>query len=129
MKYFKTFVFLLFLLLGFDNCVPDENDVGHADNNFYKKTSEKFYSPDKRCYATIVEHGLDSTEANTQVLLTFDRTGAGIYFVYGIHKDLKVNWADNSTIIIETKEEYKSSQKSSEVKSFSDKIKINYIYK
>lgn len=128
MKYFKIFAFS-FSLLVFDNCVPDENDVGHADGNFYKKTSDKFYSPDKRCYATIVEHGLDSTEANTQILLTFAKTGAGVYGVKGIHKDLEVFWKDNSTLVVETKADYQSLQKWPQIQSFDDIVKVEYITK
>lgn len=65
--------------------------------------------------------------------MTFEKTpaktGAGIYSVQGIHKDIKVSWADNSTLVIETKKEYVSRQKLEQVQSFDDRIKINYIDK
>lgn len=127
MKYFKISLFLFVTSLFLDSCFPDNTDIRIANDNFYKKTSAKFYSPDKRCFVTIVEHGLDSTVANTQVLITFDKTGAGIYTVKGIHKSLKVKWDDNSTITIETDKDNKSLQRLTQVQSFSDIIKINYI--
>ena len=104
-----------------------EEHQNNPSGDFYKNTSEKFYSPDKRCYATIVEHGLDSTEANTQVLLTFDKTGAGVYTVKGIHKNLKVSWKNNSTLVIETKKDFRSLTKWPQIQSFDDIIKVEYI--
>lgn len=129
MKYFKTSIKLFVLLFLVDSCIPDNSNIGIAEDTFYEKISEKFYSPDKRYFVTIVEHGLDSTEANTQVLMTFEKTGAGIYTIKGIHKELKITWTDNSTLSIETKKEYVSMQKLNNVQSFDDQIKINYIAK
>ncbi len=121
----RTLIIISFLVL-LTNCVQDNNDNGNINQDFYSKTLAKVYSPDKRFFATIVEHGLDTTVANTQIIITFDKTGAGIYTVKGIHKDLKVIWLDNATITIETKKEYNSLQKLTQVQSFDDNIKINY---
>lgn len=133
MKYLRTFGFLLMLVVFFDNCVPDENDVGIVAEDPTTRKSEKFYSPDKRCYVTIYEVVFDSTETKTHLVMTFEKTsvktGAGIYSVQGIHKDIKVSWADNSTLVIETKKEYVSRQKLDHVQSFDDEININYTYK
>ncbi|MBL7893741.1 MAG: hypothetical protein JNK50_00505 [Bacteroidia bacterium] len=129
MRHIKTILTLLTFLFLVDGCVPDENDVGVVADYPNVKKSEKFYSPDKRRYVTIYETVFDSTESKTQVVLNFETTGAGIYSVKGINKGLKVYWADNSTIVIETKKEYESRQKLEQVQSFDDLIKINYIDK
>jgi hypothetical protein len=89
------------------------------------------YSPDKRCYFTITEFGVDSNDINasTQLLVNFKRTGSGVYSVRGIDKKLKAYWKDNSTITIETFKAYKADQKWPQVQSFNDIIRIEYLEK
>lgn len=93
------------------------------------RTIQTSYSPDKRCYFTVSESGLDSNDidASTQILLNFKMTGSGIYAIRGIDRKLKAYWKDNSTIVIETFKAYEDDQKRTEAQSFDDKVRIEYV--
>ncbi len=128
MRNLNTILTLLSFLLIVGGCTSNKNDRDGMKDNPNIKKSEKVYSPNKRYYATIYETILDSTESNTQVVLNFVTTGAGIYSVKGINKNIEVYWVDNSTIVIKTNEEYEPQQKLDQVQSFDNFIKIKYIY-
>lgn len=79
----------------------------------------KFYKTD--------EAGLDSVDCATQVIVNFNNSGAGVYSVQGINKEIKAYWKDNSTIVIETSKNHKETQKVQQVQSFNNIVKVEYI--
>ncbi|MDX2174510.1 MAG: hypothetical protein SFY56_15510 [Bacteroidota bacterium] len=131
MRITKNLYFILTLLLFYTSCNIDDhiNEAEIRSEQYYHKTLAKIYSPDKRCYLTIEEHGIDSSEANTQVIYTFDMTGGGIYAINGRNKEVKAYWKDNSNIVIETKKEYTVLQSWPKVHSFADSVKVDYVEK
>ena len=123
MKHISTSIFALVIL------VSCQNTNSSIDNSI--RILQTSYSPDKRCYFTITEFGIDSNDidASTQVMVNFKRTGSGAYSIRGINKKLKAYWKDNSTIVIETFKTYESGQKWPQVQSFNDIIRIEYLEK
>ena len=94
--------------------------------------SRKIYSeesPDHSAKIEIGERGDDSTIWFTQVLMDLGGCGGGVYCVEGKDLEIKANWKNNDTLIIESKKAYKtySDQKNSFMQCFTKKVKIIYI--
>ena len=69
----------------------------------------------------------DSKHSLTNVVIVFPTVSGPIYGIHGICHDVKASWKDNSTIVIETKTEYKPMVQNRMVRSFEDSIAIEYI--
>jgi hypothetical protein len=66
--------------------------------------------------------------AATEVTIVLKGGSGCIYCAKGSSLPIKAYWKDNSTVVIETKEEYTTEIKHSTVSSYEDLIKIVYIF-
>jgi hypothetical protein len=119
MRIFTT----ILLLIGFG--LACNTSSGKVFNNRLQKE----YSPDNSKNVEVYEAGLDSVECSTQVIVNFKNNGSGVYSVQGNNKGIKVYWKDNSTIVIETFKNYNTTQKLSEIQSFGEVVKVEYVEK
>lgn len=70
----------------------------------------------------------DGTHASTSVTLQFANGASGaIYSTNGIQPDIAAFWKDNSTISIRTKKAFDIEPRHTEVRSFADRINIQYV--
>ena len=69
----------------------------------------------------------DHKQASTFVAIHFPASTGVIYSLSSLHTDIKAWWKDNSTIVIETKEDYEPDTQCRQVCSFGDIITIEYI--
>lgn len=84
-------------------------------------------SPDGLRKLFIVQWG-DKTRASTSVTLQFANGASGaIYATKGIHPDISAIWTDNYTVSIRTRKEYDMTARHKEVRSFDDRISIQYV--
>lgn len=93
---------------------------------FYKQLSES-RSLDGKRLLSLVESGTDESYSSTQVSITFESSGAGVYAANGISLGIKTYWKDNNTIVIETKKGFTVLQKWEQVQSFQDIVKVEYM--
>lgn len=120
------------LLIDFDVKVsgiktPKEKRGSYKEEkHFYKQLSES-RSPDSKRLLSLAESGTDENNSSTQVSITFESSGAGVYAANGINLGIKTFWKDNSTIVIETKKDFTVLQKWEQVQSFQDVVKVEYI--
>jgi hypothetical protein len=121
-KIMRIFTTIL-LLIGFG--LACNTSSGKVFNNRLQKE----YSPDNSKNVEVYEAGLDSVECSTQVIVNFKNNGSGVYSVQGNNKGIKVYWKDNSTIVIETFKNYNTTQKLSEIQSFGEVVKVEYVEK
>lgn len=70
----------------------------------------------------------DKTHASTSVTLQFANGASGaIYATKGIHPDISAIWTDNYSVSIITRKEYDMTARHKEVRSFDDRISIQYV--
>jgi len=117
----KSFIFLLLILFA-TSCAEQEEEPSN-----FSKILHSSWSPNGKWKLTLTEHGYDSTDCYTQVIIDFGSTGSGVYSTNGRNLGIKTYWKDNHTIVIETKKEYDAPQKWSQVQSFRNIVKVEYI--
>lgn len=87
---------------------------------------EEIISPDGLRKLIIVQWSY-ANNASTSITLQFANGASGaIYTAKGIRPDISAMWRDNNTILIKTRKEYDLDIRHSEVRSFDDRIRIEY---
>jgi hypothetical protein len=87
---------------------------------------QEVISPDGKRYLRATQWST-RMNASTYVTVHFPTASGSVYAANGICKDVKAWWKNNSTIVIETKNEYEAISQSKKVRSFNDVITIEYI--
>lgn len=83
-------------------------------------------SPDGKRRLRIAQWS-DGKNASTYVAIEFPTASGAVFGLNGIYPDVTAWWKDNSTIVIETKNEYPANTQHKQVRSFDDVIAIEYI--
>lgn len=83
-------------------------------------------SPDGKRRLRIAQWS-DGKNASTYVAIEFPTASGAVFGLNGIYPDVTAWWKDNSTIVIETKNEYTANTQHKQVRSFDDVIAIEYI--
>lgn len=96
-------------------------------SNDYKELAE-LRSPNKKFSVHISESGKNTKTPQTHFQLSIHAVGGTtIYNPTGADLGIKAFWMDSNTFVIETKKEYKGYMKLSEVRSYNEVIKIQYV--
>lgn len=91
---------------------------------------EEIIAPDGKRTLRLTRFSSDG-QASTGVDIQFDTANGSIagtvYNLEGLHDNVKVFWKDNETIIIETKSTHVANIKRTQIRSFADEIRIEYL--
>ena len=83
-------------------------------------------SPDGRIRLRVTQWQ-KGDHASTGVTLTFPTGSGPVYGTTGIRPDVRAYWKDNTTIVVETRKEYFTAVRFSEIRSLADTVRIEYI--
>ncbi|WP_018343453.1 hypothetical protein [Cytophaga aurantiaca] len=86
-------------------------------------------SPDNKRTLILTESGTEGIGEHTQVFIQFESSCSGVYAPNGINLGIKTYWKDNNTIVIETKKEFRATEKWEQIQNYKDIIKVEYIEK
>lgn len=120
------------LLIDFDDKIS-RTKISKSKRGSYKE--EKYFfnqlsearSPDGKRLLSLAESGTDENYCSTQVVITFENSGSGVYAVNGMNLGIKNYWKDNNKIVIETKKSFVAHQRWEQVQSFQDIVKVEYV--
>lgn len=84
-------------------------------------------SPDGLRRLIVIQYD-DGVNATTSVLLQFANGASGpIYAAKGLRPAVTAYWENNTTVCIQTRQEYDAMPRYRQVRSFDDKVKIQYV--
>lgn len=86
---------------------------------------QKIVAPDGKRNLRVVQWS-DGKHHSTYVAIDFPAASGPLCGINGIHYDIKASWKDNSTIVIETSNEYELYVQHKQVRSFDDVIVVEY---
>jgi len=120
------------LLIDFDDKIsgtktPKSKRGSYKEEKYFFNQLSESRSPDGKRLLSLAERGTDESYCSTQVVITFENSGAGVYAVNGMNLGIKTYWKDNNTIVIETKKSFVAHQRWEQVQSFQDIVKVEYI--
>jgi hypothetical protein len=108
---------------------PKRKRKSSAKKEYFFNVLLESPSPDNKRKLILIESGTDESDGYTQVQIQFEDSGSGVYAPNGINLGVKTYWKDNHTIVIETKKEFRATQKWEQVQNYQDIIKVEYIEK
>lgn len=120
------------LLIDFDDKTsgtktPKSKRGSYKEEKYFFNQLLEARSPDGKRLLSLAESGTDENYCSTQVAITFENSGAGVYAANGMNLGINTYWKDNNIIVIETKKDLMVLQKWQQVQSFQDVVKVEYI--
>jgi hypothetical protein len=120
------------LLVDFDDKIggtntPKSKHGAYKDEKHFFVHLSQTHSPDGKRFLSLTESGTDESYCSTQVVISFENSGAGVYAAKGRNLGIKTYWKDNNTVIIETKKDFIALQRWEHVQSFQNIVKVEYI--
>ena len=122
------YLLIILLTIATTACIENKPKEELQDTSFRKELL-KVKSPNGKRRLTLTEVGYDTSNCYTQIMVAFGGTVSGVYATDGMNLGIQTYWKGNDTIIVETKKEYQAHQKWTQVQSFDEIVKVEYIDK